>query len=115
MDQICVAFPVLPGQSDAAHRFFDELEARRKREYAASEQRIGISKEVWYLAPLPAGPHLIAYMEAADFGRALSQFSESHDPFDLWFKERLAEVTGIDLNSPPPLDLPRLLSAYAVA
>ena len=39
----------------------------------------------------------------------------SQDAFDLWFKQRLADVTGFDLNSPPPgMKLPELLSHYEV-
>jgi hypothetical protein len=52
-------------------------------------------------------------METADFGRALSLFSGSHDEFDLWFKRRLADSTGLDLNTPPPMTLPELVSSYA--
>jgi hypothetical protein len=38
--------------------------------------------------------------------RALEQFSGSEDEFDQWFKSRLADVTGIDLNNPPAMTLP---------
>jgi hypothetical protein len=112
MDQICLAIPVLPGKSDAARDFFDELETRRKGDYDASERRIGITKEVWYLATLPSGDHLVAYMESQNFGNALAIFSQSQDEFDLWFKRRLADATGIDFNNPPEMELPKLLSAY---
>jgi hypothetical protein len=40
-------------------------------------------------------------------------FSQSGDDFDLWFKQRLADATGLDLNTPPPGQLPELLSSYA--
>ena len=89
------------------------LDTDRKADYNRSERRIGISKEVWYLATLPSGDHLIAYMESEDFNRALGMFVQSQDAFDLWFKQRLAEVTGLDLNDPPPgMQLPEVLSRY---
>ncbi len=113
MDQICLALPILPGQTAAARDFMRELEGERKADYARSEQAIGITKEVWYLAPLPGGDHLVAYIESEDFDRALGQFVASRDEFDLWFKRRLAEATGLDLNAPPPgMQLPELLSRY---
>lgn len=113
MDQICLALPVLPGQSDAARAFQRELDGDRKAEYARSERRIGITKEVWYLAALPSGDHLIAYMESPDFNRALEMFVESRDPFDQWFKRCLAEVTGLDMDDlPPDMRLPELVSRY---
>lgn len=112
MDQICLALPVLPGKSEAARAFLGELDTTRQRDYDTSERRIGITKEVWYLAALPAGDHLIGYMESADFGRALGMFSASREEFDVWFKRRLQAVTGADLEAPPAGTLPELLSRY---
>lgn len=113
MEQICLALPILPGRTQDAYAFMDELENQRKAEYATSEQRIGITKEAWFLATVPSGDQLVAYMETQDFGRALQLFSSSQDEFDLWFKERLANATGVDLNNPPPdMKLPEILSSY---
>ena len=113
MDQICLVVPVLPGKTADARDFMRQLEGGRKAAYQHSERRIGIVKEVWYLACTPAGDQLVAYMECPDFPRALSMFSQSQDEFDLWFKHRLADATGVDLNTPPAGPLPELLSSYA--
>ena len=113
MDQICLVLPILQCKTDAARDFMRELEGTHKAEYAQSERRIGIVKEIWYLASLPSGDHFVAYMESPDFSNALSMFSQSRDAFDLWFKQRLADATGVDLNNPPPMQLPALLSNYA--
>jgi hypothetical protein len=78
MDHICLAMPVLPGQSDAAQTFFKQLDTNRRAEFDASERRIGITKELWYLAKLPAGDHVIGYMEAQDLNRA-SRASSPHE------------------------------------
>ncbi len=113
MDHICLALPILSDKSDAARDFMRELDGERKPDYDRSERRIGITKEAWFLAPLPSGDHLIAYMESPNFNNALEQFVQSRDEFDLWFKERLAEATGLDLNNPPPgMVMPELLSSY---
>ncbi len=113
MEHICLAIPVLAGKSDDARDFMRELEESRKSEYGVSEQRIGITKEVWFLAQAPGGDLLVAYMETDDFANALQLFSASHDEFDLWFKRRLADSTGVDLNTPPEMSLPELLSSYS--
>jgi uncharacterized protein DUF6176 len=112
MDQVCLALPIHPGKSDDARAFMHELETSRKTEYDASERRIGITKEVWFLAPLPSGDHLVAYLESEDFMKALEMFVSSKDDFDVWFKRRLADSTGLDLNQPPPGPLPELMSSY---
>jgi hypothetical protein len=113
VEQICLVIPVKPGGADDARDFMRELEASRMDEYAISEERIGITKEVWFLADLPGGDGLVAYMESDDFGTALSRFSQSQDDFDMWFKRRLAECTGVDLNNPPKMTLPEMLSSYS--
>ena len=43
----------------------------------------------------------------------MTRFSGSQDDFDLWFKQRLADSTGVDLNDPPAMTLPELLSSYS--
>jgi len=113
MDQVCFALPVLPGKREEARAFFGELEGQRNEEFAASERRIGITKESWHVQPTPEGDLLLAYIESADFGAALGLFSQSRDAFDQWFKRRLAEVTGVDLNNPPPGPLSEQVSSYA--
>ena len=113
MDHICLALPVLSGKSEAARSFFKQLDTNRRAEFDASERRIGISKELWYLAKLPAGDHVIGYMETNDFNRAFQSFVASRDPFDQWFKEQMLAVTGLDLNNPPAnMTPPELLSCY---
>ena len=113
MDHICIVFPILPGKTEDTRAFQRELDTTRKAEYDESERRIGITREYWFIASLPTGDQLIAYMESEDFGRSLGQFSASKDEFDLWFKGQLADVTGVDLNSPPPdMKLPELVSSY---
>src|ERR1700681_2474354 len=70
MDPVCLVMPILPGKTDDARAFLQELEGPRKPEFDLSERRIGISKELWYLATLPSGDQLVGYMEAANFGEA---------------------------------------------
>ena len=113
MDHICLALPIVNGKTADARTFLQQLDTTRHAEFDRSEQQIGITKELWYLATLQSGDHLIGYMEAADFKRALASFVASRDPFDLWFKEQMLAVTGLDLNNPPADMAPaELLSHY---
>ena len=113
MDHICIVLPILSGKTEDARAFQRELDTERKADYDRSERRIGITREYWFVASLPSGDQLVAYMESQDFNRPLQLFSQSQDEFDLWFKRRLADVTGVDLNNPPPdMQLPELVSSY---
>jgi hypothetical protein len=113
MDQICLVLPILANKTEDARAFQRELDTDRKADYDRSERRIGITKEVWYIASLPDGDLLVAYLESDDIQRALQLFIASRDEFDEWFKRRLAEVTGVDMNNlPPDMQLPELVSRY---
>ncbi len=114
MDQFCLALPILPGKTDDARAFMTELEGPRNAGYDQSERRIGITKEVWFLASLPGGDAFIAYMESDDIQGALGQFMASQDEFDVWFKQRVRDTTGVDIdNLPPETAFPELLSSYS--
>jgi len=56
MDQICLVVPLLPGRTADARDFMRELQTGRNAGCQLSEQRIGIVKEAWYLAPPPGRP-----------------------------------------------------------
>jgi len=47
---------------EGARAFFEELETQRKSAYASSEQRINITKELWYIQQTPQGDLLLAYI-----------------------------------------------------
>jgi hypothetical protein len=112
MDEICLVTPVLAGRADAARDFLGRLDGDSRADYQRSEQRLGISKEVWFLASGPRDVSLVAYIEAAGFAHSLQAFAASRDAFDVWFKHQLLEVSGVDLNQPNHTALPELLSSY---
>ena len=112
MECTCFALPLLDGKTDAARAFLRDLEGEHKTAYAASEQRLGITKEVWALQGLPGGAAFVVYLEAPDVGAAFRRFAASQDVFDQWFKTRVRETTGADLNVPPTGPMSDVLSVY---
>jgi hypothetical protein len=114
MDRICIIYPILPGKTDAARAFLRSLDGERQAEHARSNRRVGLLREIWFLSTGPDGDQLVGYGESPDFNRVFELFGQSRDAFDLWYKEQLLEVTGIDMNDPPEnLQLLELLSEYA--
>lgn len=111
MDHTCIVVPLKPGKEQALRDFYRDVDARHD-EYDRSEQRLGITKEVAWSAPMDGGRAAIIYIESDDFETAFSKFVQSQDEFDLWFKERVLDLSGLDLNNPPELELPELLSVY---
>lgn len=114
MKPACLTLPLHVEHVDSARRFLRSLDGDRRSEYARSQARVGIDRETWFCIDGPA-PMLLAFIEAADFPAAVEAFATSREPFDLWFKAELARYTGFDLNAPPPLALPELLSYFVAA
>jgi hypothetical protein len=112
MDHTCLVIPVKAGKEEALHAFYRELESSRKDEYDLSEQRLGITKEIAFGAKTDEGTFAVIYIESEDFQTAFGRFVESKDDFDLWFKEHVLDISGVDLNNPPEMELPELLSVY---
>jgi hypothetical protein len=110
MDQTLFALPILPGKTVAARAFLQELGGPRKQELAACGQRVGLVKETWAIQQTPQGDLFVAYVAGEDIAEAFKQFAASQDEFDRWFKQRLQETTGADLNTPPPGPISEILA-----
>jgi hypothetical protein len=112
MDHTCLVVPVKPGKEEALRDFYREVEGARNDAYDRSEQRLGITKEIAWRAPIDGGSAAVIYIESENFESAFEQFVQSQDEFDLWFKQQVLDIAGLDLNNPPELELPELLSVY---
>jgi hypothetical protein len=113
MERMCLTIPVRPGRRDELVEFVREVDGPRHDELGTTERRIGVTREVFFLTA--GGDHdaLAMYLEGESLGGSLGSFIGSREPFDVWFKERFASCTGVDLNDPPPLEPAELLAAYA--
>src|SRR5215471_18307410 len=114
MEYALFALPILEGKSAAARAFLAELEGTRKADYAASEQRLAITKEVWAIQNTQMGELFVVFFQAPDIPAAVGQFVRSQDAFDMWFKAQVKDATSVDLNVPPPGPLSDVLSVYEV-
>ncbi len=114
MDQSLFALPILPGKTEAARAFLQELGGSRFQELTACGRRVGISKETWALQHTSQGDVLVAYFAGEDISRAFADFATSQDEFDCWMKQGLQQVTGADLNTPPSGPISEILADTGV-
>ena len=101
-----MAGPVLPGKRAHLEELAKTLSGPRKEELDASQRRVGIRKESWFLQSMPQGDLVIFYAEGDDVPKSIAAWAASKDPFDVWLKARLKEISGIDWNEPPPGPFP---------
>jgi len=97
MSGIVLTFPILSGKVESWRRFCQELSGSRRQPYEASRQRMGITRERLTLVETTYGAMAITTLEAPDVNRALGQIIASEIPFDVWYRERLQKLHGINL------------------
>ncbi len=58
-------------------------------------------EEAWFLQKTEDGEIVIAVLATDDPERAARTYQESQEPFDVWFKQRVIEVSGVDPSRTP--------------
>jgi hypothetical protein len=101
-----LAWDVPADREEPWRRFVQELSGPRHGEYARSRRRLGISAESVWLAPRRSGGGVaVVCLEAEGPGwtpeRALREFAASDEPFDSWYRGRMREIFGCDLDRSP--------------
>jgi len=103
------AVPILPGKAEEWKQFAKELQGSRRVEYEASRRRVGLTKEVAALQRTPMGDFAVIYGETVgDAEEANRKLATSTDPFDVWFRQKVLELHGLDLTQPPPEPQPEV-------
>ncbi len=97
MSGIVLTFPILDGKVEAWRRFCQELRSFRRKPYEASRRRLGITCERMALVETAFGATAVTTLEAPDVAQALGQIIASVLPFDLWYREKLQELHGVNL------------------
>ena len=76
---------------DEWRAFVAELQTSRRIEWAQSQRRRGITRQVITIAE--GEPALaVVYTEAGDIEAATAGLEASTDPFDVWFRERVDDL-----------------------
>ena len=105
MQSVAFAAPLLPGKTEQDRNDIRSCaEGERKAAHKASRARHGIAREAVWIQPTPMGDLAVVYIEAEDLQAAFAGLGSSQDPFDVWFREQVRDVHGINLEDgfPPP-------------
>lgn len=101
MSLIVRAFPVLPGMEKEICRFAEELSGPRRAEASAFYRSFGVRQESWHLQQTPEGLIVIGVTEVDEPEAKAPEYAHSQRRFDLWFKEQVKRLTGIDPEVEP--------------
>jgi hypothetical protein len=107
MASLALTIPILPGKTEEFRSFAQEVLGPRRQEMDERGREHGLDRQFIWIQPTPQGDVLIVYLEGDDPMQSHQRFAASQEPFEVWFKERIQEITGVDFNQPPP-GLPEL-------
>ncbi len=94
------AFPLLPGKRAALTSFLGELKAHQgetDRFYRA----YGVKRESAHLQSTPQGDLLIVCTDLEEVEATARSYAAETEPFHVWFKAKVLELSGIDPNQQP--------------
>ncbi len=97
MSGIVLTFPILDGKVEAWRRFCQELSGSQQQMYLSSRRRLGITHERMALVETAYGAMAVTTFEGSHVERALGQIVTSDLRFDVWYRNRLQELHGINM------------------
>ena len=83
--------------------FARELQSRRSGECASFFRRHGVARETWHLQETPRGMWVTGVTQFPEkpIEAAGRDYAASQHPFDVWFKQQVKLVTGVDPDTTP--------------
>lgn len=91
------AMPILPGKTDVARRFVQEVLGPRRSDWDDLQRRQGVTRESYFLQTSPEGDMVIVTGEGTF--RPVSEWIDLEgNPFDRWFADQMLEATGVDVS-----------------
>jgi hypothetical protein len=97
--------PILPGRTEAWRRFVQEMSELRRHEYEASRRHLGIVSEWWWLVEGARRETAVIAVIASHPERIWAEMVVSERPFDLWYRQQLVHLLGVELPTVPPVEL----------
>lgn len=91
--------PIVSGKVETWKAFNKELSHARKTEFDSMMKRCGISRTRTWLQKTPQGEMAFALHEGSSPDRMMSELAKANDPFCTWFKGKMKECHGIDVEA----------------
>lgn len=101
MAHLAIALPCLAGGAEKLRDLARECAGPRQAEFEDFHRRVGLSAERWFLQQTPQGDLCIVTLEGDPMG-AMAKLGASQHPFDVWFRDAVKAVHGVDFAAPLP-------------
>jgi len=105
-----MAAPIVPGKEATWDTWIADCKGSRKAEFDDMNQRMGLTSHRAWLQQTPDGHQLaIVVHEGPGADSYLGKLATSENDFDVWFRDAVTDVHGIDFSQPlPPMAVQKL-------
>jgi hypothetical protein len=100
--------PLKRNKVEAWKAWIRECQGPRKEEFDSFNERMGLTLHRAWLTQGPRGPLVMVVLDGPGADNFMQRMATSHEPFDVWFRERVSEIHGVDFSQAgvvPPSDL----------
>ncbi|WP_024772747.1 hypothetical protein [Aquimarina macrocephali] len=98
MKKYVYSFPILKERIDEWLAFVETVNTSRNNEFTEMHNRIGVTKESWYLQKTSTGYDVVVYTESRD-ENFMVNFKNDKTEFSDWFRREVAKIQNIDLDT----------------
>ena len=95
-----IAVPLLEAKVEAWKGWVSECMGPRREEFDDFNERMGLTLHRAWLMQTLQGPQAIVVFDGPGVQNFLQKMMTSPEPFDKWFRERVAEFHAIDFTKP---------------
>lgn len=102
MGTVAFAAPLLPGKTDAWREWIAEMNGPRSAELADFNARHGLTRHAAWLQQTPMGDLVVVIQEGPEAESFMPSLATADNEFDVWFRDNVHELHGIDFSNLPP-------------
>jgi hypothetical protein len=96
-----VLAPIKEGKLEAYKNWIKEI-TEKKAAFDDMNKRHGITRHEVWLAETPAGPMAAVIHDGPGADEFMPNVANSNNSFDIWFKNSILDLHGMDLGAPLP-------------
>jgi len=97
MSGIVLTFPIVTGKVEAWRRFCQELSGLSAKDVRSIAPALGITRERLVLVETAFGSTAVDHPGSPQHGPGAGSDHHFGSPFDVWYRERLQELHGVNL------------------
>lgn len=99
MEKVVRAFPI--SSREALLEMADQVASYTSEHKRAFFDNFGDATEDWFYQEIEGKPYVICVAQGDNLEAGYANYEQLNDEFSVWFKDKVAELSGVDVNKTP--------------